>query len=147
MTTRNVDLLIRARDGASRAFREVSKALDELGAIQEQVAAGGERLDQSLTESKGAATALSRTIGSQTAREAQKAETVFQRIEQTIAAVTAQFDKQAAEIREAEAATPRWKRRPGPRRAPSNRRPSGFRARARRATGAGWKPSSRRARN
>lgn len=104
MTTRNVDLLIQARDNASKAFRDVGKALDELLKIQEGVAASGSKLDRSLEESKGAATALSRTIGSQTAREAQKAEAVFKRIETTVDENTRSVDRLGKELREAEEA-------------------------------------------
>lgn len=110
MAERSVDLLIQARDGASKAFREVSKALAELQKIQGGVAETGSRLDRSLQASQGAATALSRTIGSQTAREAEKAEVVFKRIEATVDENTRSVDRLAAELREAEEAYAALKR-------------------------------------
>lgn len=103
MTTRNVDLLIRARDGASKAFKEVSAALEELGQIQGSVADKGKKLDQSMTAASGSATTLARQIGSQTAGEAQKAAAVFQRIEETVAKNTRALDQMGKELLESEA--------------------------------------------
>lgn len=104
MASRNVDLLIRARDNASRAFKSVSEALAELDGIQEGVADGARKMDAALGKSDTSAKRIAQTIGRDVASGIDQAEKVFQRIEQTVTSATQQFERQKAELNEAQAA-------------------------------------------
>ncbi|AET42303.1 tail length tape measure protein [Ruegeria phage DSS3-P1] len=104
MASRNVDLLIRARDNASRAFKSVSEALAELDGIQEGVASGAKKMDAALGQSDTAAKRVAQTIGKDVAAGIGQAEKVFERIEATVASATQQFERQKAELTEARAA-------------------------------------------
>ena len=104
MANRNVDLLIRARDNASRAFKSVSDALDELGAVQEGVAAKTGKVDTALNKSQSAAAKAGKAIGNDLAVGVAKADKIFERIEKTVTESTAQFDAQKAQLTENKAA-------------------------------------------
>jgi len=104
MAQRNVDLLIRARDNASRAFKSVNSALDELVNIQDTVASGASRMDAALEKSGGSATALARAIGKDTAQEAEKAAQVFERIEKTVNESEQAFQRQQRTLLESKSA-------------------------------------------
>ncbi|AWY09487.1 tail protein [Ruegeria phage vB_RpoS-V16] len=104
MASRNVDLLIRARDNASRAFKSVSEALAELDGIQEGVASGAKKMDAALGQSDTAAKRVAQTIGKDVAAGIGQAEKVFERIEATVASATQQFERQKSELTEARAA-------------------------------------------
>lgn len=104
MTSRNVDLLIRARDNASRAFKSVSDALDELGTVQVAVAAKADKVDTAFTKSQTAAKKVASALGGDVTRGADKAAAVFERIERTVSESTAQLAAQKAELDENKAA-------------------------------------------
>jgi tape measure domain-containing protein len=100
MANRNVDLLIRARDDASRAFKSVSEALGDLGAIQEGVAAKASKVDAALGKSQSSARDVAKAIGGDLAADGERAAKVFERIERTVSEASAQFEKQKADLRE-----------------------------------------------
>jgi len=104
MAQRNVDLLIRARDNASKAFKSVNSALDELVNIQDNVAAGAGKMEAALDKSGGSATALARTIGKDTAQQAEKAAQVFERIEKTVNDSEQAFQRQQRTLLESKTA-------------------------------------------
>ena len=104
MASRNVDLLIRARDNASRAFKSVSDALEELNAIQAGVASNADKMDSALSKSRTSAKAVAASIGGDVARGVDKAAQVFQRIETSVTDATRQFERQKRDLAESQEA-------------------------------------------
>jgi hypothetical protein len=104
MASRNVDLLIRARDNASRAFNSVSGALADLGKIQEDVAAKTGKVDAALDKSQASATKVARAIGGDVAKGVADAARVFERIGDTLASSSDQLERQKADLVENKAA-------------------------------------------
>lgn len=100
MASRNVDLLIRARDNASRAFKSVSDSLDELAKVQADVAGKTAKVDDALNKSQSSAKKMATAIGGDVAKGVEKAAKVFERIEQTVADSSSQFEKQKQDLRE-----------------------------------------------
>ena len=100
MASRNVDLLIRARDNASRAFKSVSDALSELETIQSGVSSGAGKLDAALGKSDSVAKKAADSIGKDVAQGVEKAAIVFERIERAVADSSAQFEKQKSDLAE-----------------------------------------------
>ena len=94
MANRDVNLVIRAKDQASRAFLQVGQALDEVLKATGAVAAGADRLDTALAKSQGGAQALARKFGEGFTQEFEQAALAFQRIENTVAQARATFEAQ-----------------------------------------------------
>lgn len=100
MANRNVDLLIRAKDSASRAFKSVTGAMDDLSTVQEAVAAQANKVDDALGRSTTAAKQAAAAIGNDVTKGVEKAVQVFERIEKTVADSSRQFEKQKSDLSE-----------------------------------------------
>ncbi|MFU1607321.1 tape measure protein [Sulfitobacter pontiacus] len=100
MASRNVDLLIRARENASRAFKSVSDALDELAVVQGEVASKAGKVDDALNQTQTSARKVATAIGADVTKGVEKAAKVFERIERTVAESSDQFEKQKQDLLE-----------------------------------------------
>lgn len=103
MAERNVDLIIRARDEASKAFGSVNEALKNLEVIQKGVASGSVEMSASLkgatTDAKGLADAVA--VKSKAAGDL--AETSYRRVAKAVDTASQAFRRQEKDIHESRA--------------------------------------------
>jgi tape measure domain-containing protein len=104
MSSRNVDLIIRAKDDASKAFTAINGALTDLAGIQKKVSAGASDMDSSMAKSEGSAKGLAQAITRDTAAAAGKAETAYEKVSAAVDRASTRFDAQKANLRENQAA-------------------------------------------
>lgn len=95
MANRNVDLLVRARDGASVTFKKVAAAVKELSGIQAEASEGAERFSTSLGRTK-------KTAAEQTAALA-RAQAAYDKIGTAVDGARQSLSRQSAALREDQA--------------------------------------------
>ena len=104
MASRNVELIIRAKDDATKAFRSVNAALEELAAIQKQVAAGSTDMADALAKGETSAGGMADALSKETGAAATKAKAAYERVTAAVDKARARFKAQKAELAESEAA-------------------------------------------
>lgn len=104
MASRNVELVFKARDEASRALEVLNTALADLDAAQKVVASGARPLDKALTGTAKSAGDLAAGLEKVSGEAARKAEKAFKSVEGAVDSARAAFAKQSLDVNEAEAA-------------------------------------------
>lgn len=101
MAERTVDLIIRARDNASKAFTSLNGALENLTGIQQRVARGADLMSKALSGSEADALSLQKALNDGSALRARDG---FRALGQAVERMRGDLQRQRAEVEETGAA-------------------------------------------
>lgn len=104
MVQRNVDLIIRAKDDATKAFNAVNEALSELAGVQKTVAASSDKMGAALGKVDAGAKKAAGSLGGDVAVAARRVKDAYDQIGRSLDKARVDFQKQEKLVREQGAA-------------------------------------------
>lgn len=98
MSKRDVNLIIRAKNDASRAFKQVGSAMSEMLNVQKAVAQHANEVRQAMNGTEAGVSALASTLSGKTNRASRQVVSAFELIETKVKSAQAAFDTQSRKL-------------------------------------------------